>query len=397
MNQVDGAEFALSGEAGSGNLWPTAQQELVLKAAIGDESEALEAFHAWRQTIDLDDDFDRGTFRLLPLLYQNLNRFGVRDPIMGRLKGMYRRTWYNTHRLFHDVGPAIAELESAGIKTLLLKGAPLVLTYYQNHGVRPMSDIDVVVPYADAKRAIDLLEGLGWRGDHTSATVDLLYSHAVQFNNDADGEFDLHWHVLFEASTESATRSFWESAREIEFQGIPSLQLDPTAMLLHVILHGVRWNPEPPIRWIPDAMAIMNSAGNEIDWQRIVSFASDHKLTHRVDLALHYLAERHAASIPHHVLNGLAASKAGLMERVDSAATLREVGEGRTWANAAVVFADYWRHNRANGVFRFLFGFPHYLRYRWGLNRRRQTILVILKSISRPFRRGRREPQDAPS
>lgn len=397
MNQVVPVEFSKADDAGSGNLWPNAQQSLVLKAATADGAEALEAFHAWRQTIDLEGDFDRGTYRLLPLLYHNLSRLRVSDSLMGRLKGIYRRTWYKNHRLFHDVGPAIAGLEKAGIKTLLLKGAPLVLTYYENHGVRPMSDVDVVVPYEDAKRAIDLLEELGWRGDRTSSTVDLLYSHAVQFVNDKDGEFDLHWHVLFEASSEDANRVFWNSARDFDFQGVPTRQLDPTGMLLHVALHGVRWNPEPPIRWIPDAMAVINAAGDEINWQRAVSFAREHKLARRLELALNYLALNHAVPIPAAVLEELKTSKAGLMERVDSAATLRDLSEGRAWANAAVALADYWRHNRTNGAFRYLFGFPHYLRYRWGLNRRRQIILVVLRALARPFSRKRREPADAPS
>ncbi len=397
MNQVVPVAFSDLDDTGTGNLWPNAQQSLVLTAATADGSEALDAFYAWRRTIDLEGDFDRGTFRLLPLLYHNLSRLGVSDPLMGRLKGLYRRTWYENHRLFHDVGPAIAALEKAGIKTLLLKGAPLVLTYYENHGMRPMSDVDVVVPYEHARRAIDLLEGLGWRGNHTSSTVDLLYSHAIQFVNDGEGEFDLHWHVLFEASTEGANRAFWDAAQDFDFQGTPTRQLDPTGMLLHIVLHGVRWNPEPPIRWIPDALAVITAAGDQIDWQRAMSFVRDHKLTCRLALALDYLVAKHAVAIPATVFDELKASKPGLMERVDSAATLRDLGEGRAWANAAVVLADYWRHNRTNGAIHFLFGFPHYLRYRWGLNRRRQVILVVLRALAWPFGRKRREPADTPS
>lgn len=397
MNQFEPLEMSSHGDTGAGNLWPNAQQSLVLRAATSDGSDALDAFQAWRETIDLEGDFDRGTYRLLPLLYHNLSRLGVSDPLMGRLKGIYRRTWYENHRLFHNVAPVLAALEAAGIETLLLKGAPLTLTYYENYGVRPMSDVDVVVPYEHAKRAIDLLEQLGWRGDHTSATVDLLYSHAVQFVNDEGGEFDLHWHVLFEASSEEANRVFWDSAQAFDFNGTQTRQLDPTGMLLHIALHGVRWNPEPPIRWIPDALAVIGAAGDQIDWSVAARFARDHKIARRLELALNYLAENHAAPVPPAVLEELRASKAGLMERVDNAATLRDLGEGKAWANAAVVLADYWRHNRTIGVPRFLFGFPHYLRYRWGLDRRRQTIPVILKAMGRPFSRKRRTFGDVAS
>ena len=89
---------------------------------------------------------NQGSFRLLPLLYINLQKQGVDDPVMGKLKGIYRQAWSKNQTLFHEMAGVIAHLQDAGIKTMLLKGASLSLLYYKNNGARPMADIDVLVP-----------------------------------------------------------------------------------------------------------------------------------------------------------------------------------------------------------------------------------------------------------
>jgi len=127
-------------------LWPSHEQDLVLRAALLDGDAAVSAFREWVGRVDLDGDFDLATFRLPPLLYDNLRRLGIKHPLLDRLKGAYRLVWYKNHKLFDDLRPVMATLSQAGIRTMLLKGAPLVFNTYGSHTLRPMSDIDVLVP-----------------------------------------------------------------------------------------------------------------------------------------------------------------------------------------------------------------------------------------------------------
>src|ERR1700722_4215811 len=124
-----------------GTLWPTPEQALILAASVGPEATAADAFRAWSRGVDLNADFGREIFRLLPLVYDRMRRLGLDDPLMGRLKGVYRFAWYRTHALLHRTTPVVAALQDAGFDTLMLKGVPLLFTYYQNHALRPMSDI----------------------------------------------------------------------------------------------------------------------------------------------------------------------------------------------------------------------------------------------------------------
>ena len=108
IGRIANQDFSLFG------LWPSHEQDIMLRAAILNGELALAAFHEWLGLIDLDQDFDPATFRLLPLLYGNLRKLGVTHPIMGRLKGVYRLTWYKNHKLFDSMRPVLAALVHAG-------------------------------------------------------------------------------------------------------------------------------------------------------------------------------------------------------------------------------------------------------------------------------------------
>ncbi|MDP3660643.1 hypothetical protein, partial [Phenylobacterium sp.] len=111
-------------ELAEGGLpWPKGTQALMVRAAIGPQDEVEQCFRAWRRLVNIDDHMDGGTYRLLPLVYERLRTAGSDDPLMGRLKGVYRRAWVETQSVFHAVAPVVARLEAAGVRTLLLKGA----------------------------------------------------------------------------------------------------------------------------------------------------------------------------------------------------------------------------------------------------------------------------------
>lgn len=57
--------------------------------------------------------------------------------------------------------PVVAELERAGIPTLLLKGAAFVADTRLDAGMRPMNDVDVLVPSNRVRETIELLGDSG--------------------------------------------------------------------------------------------------------------------------------------------------------------------------------------------------------------------------------------------
>lgn len=368
-----------------GFLWPTPAQELILRAALGEDESAIEHFHAWLGMINLEDEFDRGSYRLLPLLCANLLRLNVNHPLMGRLKGTYRRSWVEMQPRLEQAHDVLSLFHANGIETALIKGIPLATTYYESPVLRPMADFDIVVPHANAMQAIKLLDAAGWKRGPNSRDEDVYFHHAMQFYHPKSGEVDVHWHFLSECRSKDADRHFREGQQPLIVKGIETHQLGPTDSLLHTVIHGVRWNEEPPIRWIADAAMILRKAGPSIDWDRILRFCEREKLNYRVGLGLTFLAERFAMPIPQYVLETLKRRHLTVIERVENTIALADAMAlydnplTKNW----VIFARYCRFQEASNSWMFVNDLTHYFRLEWGLSGRAQLPSAIVRGVYR--------------
>ena len=373
-----------------GHLLPNAQQMLLLTAALESNRRGIDAFRAWRDSVNLNDEFGWDALRLMPLVYSNLSAVGVTDPLMGRLKGVYRRAWYQTHTLFRRTGPAVAALAAAGMDVLLFKGAPLALGYYRNHALRPMTDVDVCVRPSSATRAVEILRDHGWR-PRCEMTSDLLrYRHALQFVHSDGGEMDLHWHALPEAISAQHDDMFWHDVEPMEFGETTVQQLRPTSLLLQQIVHGIRWNAETPIRWIPDSLYIARTRSSEIDWDRLVAMARALRVTSRLSIGLSFLTERFALELPTHLLGVTQRLRPTLVERLENRVVLRNEQALGIGALPELVrgISEYARVvDPAQRPIAFLFEYPQFLRYKWELQGRRGILPFVFRGLLRRIRR----------
>lgn len=368
-----------------GYLWPTDSQVQLLRAATGRRDTALPAYFAWRDMIDLDAAFDPGAFRLLPLLYVNMQRHGLCDNLMGRLKGTYRMGWCEIQLHLARAKAVLTAFNQRGLRTLLIKGLPLSLRYYDNPAVRPMADLDIVVPHEQVHDAIALLRELGWTEGPFTFDEDIRFHHARQWFHPQGGELDLHWHVMQECSNAAGDAHFWDNAQPLDVDGVATLQFSPTDALFHTVIHGVRWNRQPPIRWIADALTIIEVAGPLIDWNAMVQFAKEQRLTHRLALGLGRLRDAFDAPVPADILEQLRRHRTSLLERIENTVALYDseaLYSHPVWKNW-VLFAGYCCIHKTSSPLHFVSGFSHYLRVHWGIQGRSQMGGVIVRGLLR--------------
>jgi hypothetical protein len=354
----------------TGGCWPTPEQELLLKAALLQGSKAVEAWERW--TVGGGMDFpDAGSFRLLPQVFRNLQAQGVQHRHMKTLKGIYRRVWYQNQVRFHSMAAVVRELQRAGIETMLLKGAALVLGHYKDYGVRPMDDFDIFVPEERAEAAIRLLTERGWTGLtwHPKILTESFrsYRHAIGFRSAAGSDLDLHWHVLYLCCWQGADREFWRDAVAVEIDGVRTRALNPTDQFLTICVHGIEWNVVPSIRWIADATAVWRSSP-ELDWDRIVRLAGEMRLALPLRDALQYLASKFHAPIPSGVLTALRQMR---VSRGDALFCQRIVRPFELQGPLDTFLALYSRYSRsATGgpMRRYVTGFLRFVQYHWHLD-----------------------------
>lgn len=375
-----------------GFLWPTGAQQQLLDAALlgGDASRA--AFRRWRASVNIAEEFGWTILRLVPLVHQTLARAGESDPLMGRFKGVSRLTWYETQRLLHRVRPVVAALVDASLPVLMLKGAAMALSYYGTQALRPMNDVDICVDESDLQRAMAILAAAGWQPTQHFCEDHQRFRHALQYRHPDGGEIDLHWRVLYEALLPETAGWGWADTEPLDFLGLPVLQLRPGSMLLHHIVHGVRWNDETPVRWIPDAVTVLRARGTEVDWPRLVADAHHLHVSLRLRLGLEWLQSRYGVVVPDAVMTSLRETLPTLLERVEARVYLRNHHDYMHTAtgNQMIILADLCRIADPSRLLPFVMTVPHYLRFRWRLGGRREILPALWRAA---VRRARGLPQ----
>jgi hypothetical protein len=351
----------------AGRYWPTDQQELLLRAALREESEAIQAWRGIRDRLDLDRA-DVGSQRLLPLLAANLRRYGVDDSQLGRCMQLYRETRSQNHALFDAVGAVVRTLTEAGIETMVLKGWALAELYYKDIGLRPMSDVDLLVRRTDARRASHILQQLGWSPENDVTPSFARTRHAVTFKNRDGQQCDLHWWMFEEYCPASADDDVWASSIAVDLQSASTRVPAPADQFLHVCIHGAKWARTPGIRWIADAVLMLRAG--QIDWHRLISQAERRGFVLRMQQTLRYLRALTGVPIPAEVCSQLARCPVSRFERFEHWVRSREHS-----LMGALPFhwCNYLRSVEGCSLAT-VFGFRRYLQDLWALDSMNQVL-----------------------
>jgi hypothetical protein len=221
------------------------------------------------------EELESAPVELLPLLYRPLAAADPRSPRLGRVKGVYRRTWYDNQLLMACAGEAAEALRGAGIDALVVGGAAIGLLHYGEVGVRSMSDTRIMVRAAEMAEAAAAVAGTQWHDPILAGLDDERWASRVPLSL---GEQAAH------ASCASDE-------------------------LVRTCAHGVAWSRRPRSwRWAADALAILGSDGAGVDWPRLVEQATRRKVAPQLHLGLAYLRNSFSAPIPEHVVNTLRAA-----------------------------------------------------------------------------------------
>jgi Uncharacterised nucleotidyltransferase len=359
---------------------PTDLQVLLLRAAVLPAPRARASWAEWRAAGGDLEQLDRASSRLLPQLYRNLHPLEPNDPAMPALKRAYREAWSGNQMKIERGAAALRALDGAGIPTLVLKGAAVGPLYYDSIGARPIEDVDVAVPGDEAVRAVGLLEREGFR-PIDGRVRDLLPPYASHGFFDREGYgIDLHATVLLQPE---ADEPFWSAAIPLRVHDVETRALCATDELIHACLHGYRSHGVVPIRWIADAMRILQSPRAEVDWERLESVAARARLSPPLAETLAYLRSRFDAPVPPDLIGALRAARLSAVARRAHRMVSQPV-----WKRGPVGLLCYhWV--RYSGLARVrserpgAAGFLSYLQSRWGLSSPQRVLWLAPSWLAR--------------
>jgi hypothetical protein len=282
--------------------------------------------------------------------------------------------------LFRELGRILRALDEAGVPVIVLKGAALAEAVYGNIALRPMADLDLLVPHESLAPTLAALANLG----HLAADTETQDGAAATFENEVmlrkAGPVavltEIHWSLLDSPHYQHLLPMswFWETAIPVRIEGAEVLVLGPEALLMHLCAHLALHHGGRGLLWLHDVAEALHHFRDRLDWDLLLAKAEEYDLVLPLQLILPRVAEDWAAPVPPGFLQRLRRLEPSPQEvRVFNWLTARErpVAQ-RFWADLASM--PGWR-SRLRYLMGNLFPSMAYMRQRYRI---RHDLLLPL-------------------
>jgi hypothetical protein len=214
---------------------------------------------------------------LAPQLASALRRTGLLDDCERRIAdALHSAVEVNALRnalLRRAALEATRALNAAGISPLWFKGVWLASHVYAQAALRPMNDIDLLVPEGAGAAACDVLHGIGYSRQPTAseggaAAWNVTLSRRCSLPGGATSlEIDLHERLRLSRVVVWPPSTLWATAAEVRVAGATFRIPAPEAGLLygavHLFKHGL--DLRHALTAICDAAATITATGSDLD------------------------------------------------------------------------------------------------------------------------------------
>ena len=328
---------------------PDEGRDALMSAALDPPDVALDSWRRWERS-GADARTDPVARRWLPLVGHNLRTAAVAPSARALFVEARRHAWASNLALRAAARPALESLAAAGIRTMLLKGAVLASPPYNEPGLRPIGDVDVLVEPVHARRATRILEESGWVAWRGYSERDLLLAHGLDLQKPPHGALDVHWYLLAECCWAGADVGVWQRAQPMTSVTSTTVVPAPADLLLHVCVHGQRWSPVHAGHWVADAVRVIQTSGERLDWDVVIAEAARRRLGLQMTHALRVVRDRGHVDVPQAVIDMLDQQPVSWRDRLEC----RFKGRPVVSAGGLFVIWTAWRRSvagaRADGL-----------------------------------------------
>jgi hypothetical protein len=222
--------------------WPAHGDELLLRAALAESSEARRAWDQWKSQFSLDEATWHD-HKLLAVVAARLSQLDPEYDSLRRLQGLTKAQWSAAQVKLHAGLQALDILVAAQMPVILLKGVAFDLAAPSQQRRRLSGDLDIMVRRCDLHHALTLLGGRGWhKPDYTMADQQrYLEKHPGINLVHGNGDIDVHHQpVHLRWMSDRALGRFWQRARPVSFGGRDVLIPSEADLLCISASHGLR-------------------------------------------------------------------------------------------------------------------------------------------------------------
>jgi hypothetical protein len=230
----------------------------------------------------------------------------VPDVLRDSLRALYYSLRMNNGELVKESNALAGRFARAGIPVIALKGICFALTIYPDPALRPMGDIDLLVPASRFHDAMQIAKGAGYIElvpEAFPGTDDLL-SHAIGLQKQTSPftVLELHSSLVAQKGFAYAVPMDWFWTQTEAMPRVENLlMLTPTAQVLYasahaMLQHGAR---DVSLRWFYDIDCLIRTYAKRMDWDVLLSQAGKFQWRSAVSAAFSQTINFFDTPIPH--------------------------------------------------------------------------------------------------
>ena len=231
-------------------------------------------------------------------------------PTFNALQREYYSTAAYNALLFSELDRVLTALDAADIPVIVLKGAALAQTLYPDPGLRPMSDLDLLVSFERLDHAVQTANDFGYQGDDAVSywpSLERVLGHHERLQNKKDVNLELHWSLTQAINGDhTLTDWFWEQTQPLSSNSEAQM-LSPTSHLMYLSAHLFLGHGAARglLLWLYDLHLLLADSSNKIDWDALLAQAQRLKWNAPLAAALSQLQDIFEMEIPPEILESL--------------------------------------------------------------------------------------------
>lgn len=217
------------------------------------------------------------------MLYYNLTNAGLLAEFpaqfVDQCKASWRRTTLTNLRLVHTFSQLVSLFQAAQIPVVALKGIYLANHIYPHSGMRPMGDIDLLVPESDLGRAREILivQGYTQLADFAYADIQAeieIAHHLAPFVKEGSPTIELHWHIVKPGESHFVfpVDELWRRTVPCAIGQASALALTKEAAFVHLSMHVSYHHLFAfGLRPLVDVHTMVSTFGDQLDWDEVAT------------------------------------------------------------------------------------------------------------------------------
>ena len=286
-----------------------------------------------------------------------------------RLMQAYYRTLKANTRRFEELNHILTIFNEAAIPVILIKGAHLAWSIYPDIGLRPMSDLDLLVRHQNLEEALLLVNRMGYAEylPELMPGMNQEIGHHYHLKDEQGTCLELHWSLVAGGNDWRTPPAGWawsQSEKIVSWHetGVQPLALNLLANLLYLSAHISLQHGIAPasLGWFFDIHLLIQRAGAQLDWTDLSNKSQELGWSFALGATLSKVQECFNTIIPEAVLNTL--QQEGSQ---NASLVIRKSTQSTPLDRALNALAPYGAAMKAKMIFAHLFPTAALIRYQY--------------------------------